>query len=311
MTSRISSGTRGTNAFPTAAPTRERQQQLIQALTTEHFTLQTARAATIADSNGRAALYMGTVSGAVVALAFIGQVAHVGQAFFLFALALLPALVLLGVLTYLRLLQTAVEDLFYARAINRIRRHYVSLDRDAARWFLLTSSDDPSAVMVNMGLVTPGAKNSHWHLLTHTASMVAVVTSIIGGSFVALAADALGPAQLSIAATAGVGVLVTVAGVAAFLWHQALRWRAAENRVPSLFPSVGDSIDARAPSAGPLRGTLPRSTDAPPSAAPPSPPTGPMRSVPPMEVPPQPPAVQAGKRGASFARRARLLASSR
>jgi hypothetical protein len=99
-----------------ARPEAERHQQLLVALTTEHFTLQTARAATIADSNGRAALYLSTVSGAVVALAFIGQVAHVGKAFFLFALALLPALVLLGVLSYLRLLQTAVEDWFYARA---------------------------------------------------------------------------------------------------------------------------------------------------------------------------------------------------
>jgi hypothetical protein len=32
----------------------ERQRQLLQALTTEHFTLQTARSATIADSNCRA-----------------------------------------------------------------------------------------------------------------------------------------------------------------------------------------------------------------------------------------------------------------
>jgi hypothetical protein len=54
----------------------ERQRQLLQALTTEHFTLQTARSATIADSNGRSALYLSTVSSAVVALAFIGQVAH-------------------------------------------------------------------------------------------------------------------------------------------------------------------------------------------------------------------------------------------
>jgi hypothetical protein len=104
-----------------ASDDAERRRQLLQALTTEHFTLQTARAATIADSNGRSALYLATVSSAVVALAFIGQLAHTGQAFLLFALALLPALVLLGVLTYLRLVQTAVEDLFYARAINRIR----------------------------------------------------------------------------------------------------------------------------------------------------------------------------------------------
>ena len=37
-----------------ASTSAARQQQLLQALTTEHFTLQTARSATIADSNGRA-----------------------------------------------------------------------------------------------------------------------------------------------------------------------------------------------------------------------------------------------------------------
>jgi hypothetical protein len=48
-------------------------QRLLQALTTEHFTLQTARSATIMESNGRSALFLSTVSSAVVALAFIGQ----------------------------------------------------------------------------------------------------------------------------------------------------------------------------------------------------------------------------------------------
>jgi MFS family permease len=228
------------SASDQARPEAEHQQQLLQALTTEHFTLQTARGATIADSNGRAALYLSTVSGAVIALAFIGQIAHVGRAFFLFAFALLPALVLLGVLTYLRLLQTAVEDLYYARAINRIRHHYVHLDPDAARWFLLTSSDDPPAVMVNMGRAAPGPQHSRWHLLghllSHTATMAAAVTSIIGGVFVALAASALGAGALPVTAAAGVGVVVAVAGITAFLWHQARRWRAAEDSVPTLFP---------------------------------------------------------------------------
>jgi hypothetical protein len=41
--------------------------------------------------------------------------------------------------------QTAVEDLFYARAINRIRRHYVDSDPQAARWFVLCGFDDPAA----------------------------------------------------------------------------------------------------------------------------------------------------------------------
>jgi hypothetical protein len=218
-------------------PQSDRQQQLLLALTTEHFTLQTARAATIADSNGRSALYLATVSSAVVALAFIGQLAHTGPAFLLFALALLPALVLLGTLTYLRLVQTAVEDLFYARAINRIRRRYVDLDPEAARWFLLCGFDDPAGVLVSMGLAVPGAAHSRWHLLSHAASMVAVVTSIIAGVGVALAANAAGGGRLPVAASAIVGVVVAVAGTAAFGWHQVRRWRAAEDSVPSLFPS--------------------------------------------------------------------------
>jgi hypothetical protein len=216
----------------------DRRGHLLQALTTEHFTLQTARAATITDSNGRAALYLSAVSGAVVALAFIGQIDHVGPAFFLFALALLPALILLGLLTYLRLLQTAVEDLFYARAINRIRRHYVDLDPDASRWFLLSGCDDPSAYMVNMGLAAPEAKHTRWHLLSHTASMVAVVTSIIAGVFVALTAHALSAGRLPVAGGATIGVLVSLASVGIFAGHQACRWRAAEDGVPSLFPST-------------------------------------------------------------------------
>ena len=215
----------------------ERQRQLLQALTTEHFTLQTARTATIADSNGRSALYLSTVSSAVVALAFIGQVARLGQAFHLFALALLPALVLLGILTYLRLVQTAVEDLFYARAINRIRRHYVDLDQEASRWFVLCGYDDSAGVLAAMGLATPGSAPSHRHLWSHAATMVAVVTSSIGGVGAALAANALGAGHLPVAASASVGMLVAVTGTAGFGWHQLRRWRAAETSVPSLFPS--------------------------------------------------------------------------
>jgi hypothetical protein len=212
---------------PTIGP-----QGLLQALTTEHFTLQTARAATITDSNGRSALYLSTVSGAVVALAFIGQVAQVGQPFFLFALALLPALFFLGVLTYLRLLQSAIEDLFYARAINRIRRYYLGLGPDTARWFLLAGHDDPAGVMASMGL--PATRR---HLLSHTATMVAVVASIIGGVFVALAAGALGGGRLPVAASAAVGVLVALVSTALFWRHQARHWHAAEQAVRPLFPS--------------------------------------------------------------------------
>jgi hypothetical protein len=104
-----------------------------QALTTEHVTLQTARSATIADSSGRSALYLSTVSGAG-GRAGLHRPGRSGWP------AVLPVrarpaagAVLPRVLTYLRLLQSAIEDPFYARAINRIRRYYLGLGPDAAR----------------------------------------------------------------------------------------------------------------------------------------------------------------------------------
>jgi hypothetical protein len=207
----------------------------------------------------------------VVALAFIGQLAHTGQAFLLFALALLPALVLLGILTYLRLVQTAVEDLFYARAINRIRRHYVDLDPDAGRWFVLCGFDDPGGVLAAMGLAAPGTAHSRWHLLSHAATMVAVVTSIIAGVGVALATNAAGGGRLPVVASASAGVMVAVAAAAAFGWHQVRRWRAAEASVPSLFPSPQARPSPPTCTGQPTSRPRPTADEHPPASSPPHP----------------------------------------
>src|ERR1041384_5613625 len=91
-----------------------RRQLALSALTTEHSNLQTARMGTVGEANGRSSLYLGTLSSAVIAIAFIGQANEFGGAFYLFALTLLPTVFLLGVFTYLRLVQTSIEDIVYA-----------------------------------------------------------------------------------------------------------------------------------------------------------------------------------------------------
>ena len=50
-----------------------REQAFITALTTEHFALQSTRSATIGEANGRAAIYLSTVSSALVAFGFLAQ----------------------------------------------------------------------------------------------------------------------------------------------------------------------------------------------------------------------------------------------
>jgi hypothetical protein len=83
-----------------------RQQAVVTALVTEHFVQAGARAATITESNGRAAIYLSAVSSGLVAFGFLAQGA--GRLDPLVA-AVLPALFILGIFTFVRLVQTSIE----------------------------------------------------------------------------------------------------------------------------------------------------------------------------------------------------------
>jgi hypothetical protein len=84
---------------------------VVTVLTTEHFTLQGARAATTSESTARAALFVGAVSSGLTALGFVGQASSFGSSFEAFALLVLPTLFALGVFTFVRLVQSSTEDL--------------------------------------------------------------------------------------------------------------------------------------------------------------------------------------------------------
>jgi hypothetical protein len=106
--------------------------------TTEHFTLQTARVATVSEANGRASIYLAALSSNLIALAFIGQMSRLGAAFYAFALILLPVLAFVGVVTFQRLVQSSIEDIAYAQRVARLRRS-TSMSRPGSRsscsWF--------------------------------------------------------------------------------------------------------------------------------------------------------------------------------
>ena len=93
-------------------------------VTTEHFTLQGARAATIAESTGRATMFLSAVSGGLVALGLVATAAKTGVAFYMFGLILLPTLAFVGLATFHRVLQSGIEDLGYARRIAQLRDYY-------------------------------------------------------------------------------------------------------------------------------------------------------------------------------------------
>jgi hypothetical protein len=139
------------------------RQQLLTALTTEHFTLQGARSQTASESASRASLYILSVSSALVALGFIGQASQIGTAFYVFALTVLPTLYVLGVFTFVRVVECGAEDFRYGVAINRIRNCYKQIAGDQAKLFLLSGHDDGRGVFENAA-VPPERRKQYFHL---------------------------------------------------------------------------------------------------------------------------------------------------
>ena len=190
---------------------------VVSFVTTEHFTLQTARSNTITEANGRATAYLTTVSSVIVALAFIGQVAKLGTAFYAFAFVLLPALFFVGVATFDRVLQTSIEDGLLAMRINRLRRFYLDFGPGLANYLATpVPEDEPEAAMRQHA-----ARGGRWQTVLTVAGMIGVINSVVLGVLVALVLGRLVDALwVSIAA----GALAFVASALGHERHHARVW---------------------------------------------------------------------------------------
>ena len=171
--------------------------------TTEHFNLQTARAATVSEANGRASIYLAALSSSLIALAFVGQISRLGTAFYAFALILLPVLAFVGVVTFQRLVQSSMEDIAYAQRIGRLRDFYFSLAPELES-YLLAVREPRAESLHDEGLVP-----SSWQLTLTTAGMVAVLNSVVIGACAGLVFEKLIVASLAGALGAGAIVAAT------------------------------------------------------------------------------------------------------
>jgi hypothetical protein len=184
--------------------------------TTEHFNLQTARAITVSEANGRASIYLAALSSNLIALAFIGQMSDLGTAFYAFALILLPVLAFVGVVTFLRLVQSSMEEMAYAHRIALLRNFYLRLSPELEPY-----------VVVARGTRAPldGEKfaPSAWQLTLTAAGMIAVVNSVVVGACAGLVLVAAGVDSLALALACG-----AVVGAAAFSLHERHHRRARD-----------------------------------------------------------------------------------
>jgi hypothetical protein len=181
-------------------------------VTTEHFTLQGARSSTISESTSRASVFLGAVSGGLIALGLVATAAKTGAAFYMFGLILLPTLAFVGLATFHRVLQTGIEDLAYARRIARLRDYY--FDHAPELGGYLVNPAEP--------LPAPGLGIGLWQQFLTVAGMVAVITAILAGSAGGLLAAAV--SRHSLVAALVAGLVVAAAALTGLMRYQNGAW---------------------------------------------------------------------------------------
>ncbi len=207
----------------------ELSSQLVSIMTTEHYNLQSGRSMTISESNGRSSLFVGAVSSGLIALTFVGQIAHLGTAFFVFSLIVIPTLLFMGLITFERVLQAGSADIVYARGINRIRHLYLEYAPQMQPYFILSTHDDQEGTLGQEAMQT-----SWWQVFLSMPGMIAVINSVLAGSFVGLLLAAF---ALPLWITTSAGVVTFLVSVGLHQRYQWRQWMRLGRNLPVLFPS--------------------------------------------------------------------------
>jgi hypothetical protein len=176
-------------------------------LATEHWSLLGTRSLIWNEAMSRAAVFLTVLSASIIALALLADATGFGPETTTLALILLPVVLLLGIATYVRLVQINSEEFQIVLAMNRLRHAYLEIAPGLEPYFTTGHHDDERGLVTTYMLQRPTQARLWLHFLVNTPTIVATVDAALATAIVVLlvqAADAPSAA-------------VVAAGVAAFL----------------------------------------------------------------------------------------------
>lgn len=191
-----------------------------QLLTAEHSNLAASRSMVQSEVLTRITIFLTLVSAGLVSLALVGQVTKFGDAFPLFAVAVLALELIVGFLTQLRVLNAGMEDLMYVLAMNRIRAGYLELDPGLAPKLMSGVTDDRAGSLRTYYFL--GSRGGFNQVAGSSMILIVVVTAAMSGLFVAALGAAFGaPVWLEVM----LGVLCALAWYGISAWRGESRYR--------------------------------------------------------------------------------------
>lgn len=164
-------------------------------LTTEHWSLLSARSLVYNEAFARAGMFLTFLSASLVALALISQGMGFERDFLLLAAVILGFDLFIGLATLGRVASASNEDLRSIAGMNRIRNAYLEIAPGLEPYFITSRYDDIRGVLSTYGEPTgehPSLFLGFLHGLTTTTGMVSMITTVIAAILGALVALLVG-----------------------------------------------------------------------------------------------------------------------
>ena len=208
----------GLGTTPAAAPGASlADPRALTILSTEHWSLLSARSLVYNESFARTGMFLTFLSASTVALALVAQAMGFDREFLLFATAILGFDLFIALATLGRIESASSEDLRSIQGMNRIRHAYLEIAPGLKAYFISSTYDDMPGILSTYGESSEGESivGSAIHGLTTMPGMVAAISAALGGLLGAVLALDFGAAP-GVAALIGLasGVLILALALA-------------------------------------------------------------------------------------------------
>jgi len=211
--------------------------RVIQILSTEHWSLLSARSLAYNEAFIRGGMFLTFLSMSFVALALLAQGMSFGSQFLTIAAVVLAFDLVIGLATYGRISGANVDDLRAVHGMARIRHAYTQIAPITKPYFTSATHDDVASVISVYGTVPDTGLSLFLYALSTSGGMIGLIVAMVGGVLAAVVGLLIGvTGDLAVWIGIGGGVLVFVAILVATLG----RVPRHQERLGVLFPAPED-----------------------------------------------------------------------
>ena len=209
-------------------------------LTTEHWSLLSARSLAYNEAFVRGGMFLTFLSMSFVALALFSSAMSFDDDFLTVAAVVLAFDFVIGITTYARITGANLDDMRAVHGMARIRHGYTQIAPITTPYFTTPLHDDPAGIGLAYGDQSTSMPGVLFYGLTTSGGMIGLILSMVGGvltAVLALLAGVTGGGALAI----GFGGAVVVFG--ALVWLTVGAVPREQGKLTALFPTPTE--DAR------------------------------------------------------------------